>query len=451
MKPNRPPEDTHQTNPYDRLFEKLRAAGGSFDCAAAETIAAYLDGKPVARSQQRYSRYERDAGFWSSAFVCGLPLDKWNSEESTLALARYLGQERVANTVLLERIAAASPRIVQRAVRYSGLVLKRQSTRRTEIDNIAVSNPDIAETCRILDIFADAQREREAAVAMWKNRLAEISPFELLIYASLYAFERLIQESFDAPSTPVERLPSTQEQWDAINDLLRWKLATTAPAALRLREQDLIRSLKAHLSPYLFPSPMGPAPRHDLRTMFESLLDAQVELNSFNSRSADAFCFDDGIEFVRRGKALEIVERDPAVRETWKRDSRKLERLHQYWFYRALNEFIQSGMATRTIGRPENHEGNRLAYIRAIRTRLRLMEVYGLEETLTTESGGRLNFFQALLASELMAAFYQQSPPVRGAPGRGGSRNPSHRGAARRALQIPWIPGCIELASCRSS
>lgn len=60
------------------------------------------------------------------------------------------------------------------------------------------------------------------------------------------------------------------------------------------------------------------------------------------------------------------------------------------------------------IGRPENHEANRLAYIKAIRTQLRLTEVYGLDETVTTETQRRLGLFQALLASELMNAFYQQ-------------------------------------------
>ncbi|MGA7980884.1 MAG: hypothetical protein WCA32_11740, partial [Chromatiaceae bacterium] len=134
---------------------------------------------------------------------------------------------------------------------------------------------------------------------------------------------------------------------------------------LRLREQDLGRSLKTHLSPYLFPSPLGPPPRHDLRAAFELAIAAQVELNAFKSQSADAFSFDDSIEFVRQGAALEIVERDPAAREVWAGDGKKLERLHNYWLYRAIDEFISRGLAWHTIGKPENHETNRLAYIKA--------------------------------------------------------------------------------------
>ena len=64
-------------------------------------------------------------------------------------------------------------------------------------------------------------------------------------------------------------------------------------------------------------------------------MDAQVELNEFISRSADAFSYDDGIRFERRGDRLEIVEVDPAARAAWQRDGLKLERLHGYWFHRA--------------------------------------------------------------------------------------------------------------------
>ena len=43
---------------------------------------------------------------------------------------------------------------------------------------------------------------------------------------------------------------------------------------------------------------------------FVALLEAQVELDEFDARSADAFSYDDGIRFVRRGAVLEIEELD---------------------------------------------------------------------------------------------------------------------------------------------
>ncbi len=168
--------------------------------------------------------------------------------------------------------------------------------------------------CRVLDIFDAAFRLRVTTVEHWRSGLAELTPFELLVYASLYAFEHLIPKSFAQPAIARETRVDTENQWQAINDLLIWRLQTAAPAMLRLREQDLGRSLKTHLSPYLFPSPLGPRPRHELRAAFETTVAAQVELNAFRSRSADAFSFDESIEFVRQGEVLEIVGRDPAAK-----------------------------------------------------------------------------------------------------------------------------------------
>jgi Holliday junction resolvase-like predicted endonuclease len=406
---SRSPEDTTRVNLYDRLFEQQLNADASALLATETVVEAYLDNKPATRGKQKYTRQQRDSDFWSSDFVNGMPSEAWQAEGPTLALARYLGQEAVANPLLLERIAAASPCLVRRAVRYSDLVLQQHSPRRTELDRIAISNPDIAELCRILDIFDSAYLERKEAVDICKKMLVDLSPFEILIYASLYAFERLNPADFTTPWIPVEERNVTESQWRAINDVLIWKLKTTTQISLRLKEKNLLRSLKMHLSPHLFPSRDGPPPRHDLRAAFKTLLDAQIELNSFISQSADAFSFDDGIEFVRTGeRALEIVEKDTSFRAAWERDGRKLEQLHGYWLYRALDEFVHSDLATMTIGLPENHEGNRLAYIRAIRTRLQLTEVYGLDEAVTTDSGVQVDLFQTLLATELMSAFYQR-------------------------------------------
>ncbi|MBL8252319.1 MAG: hypothetical protein JNJ76_01785 [Candidatus Competibacter sp.] len=400
--------EVNRINLYDRMFEQLCEAGIERECAVDTVVEAYLDGKPTTKGKRKYGRHERDSAFWLSRLIGQLPLEAWSSEPLVLALSRYLGQERVANPSLIERIAKDSPSTLERAVRWSGLVLRQNSLRRTELDRIALSNADIAGLCRVLDLFDDAFRLRVAAVERWRGGLAELTPFELLIYASLYAFEHWVPKSFAQPRIPRETRNETQERWDAIDDLLIWKLETASSAMFRLNERNLARSLKIHLSPYLFPSPEGERPRNDLRAAFEAAVAAQVELNSFKSRSVDPFNFDDSIAFVRKGEVLEIVVRDPASRDAWERDGRKLDRLHGYWFYRAVDEFIHRGLAERTMGRPENHEANRMAYIKAIRTQLRLTEIYGLDETVTTETQQAVSLFQALLASELMNAFYQQ-------------------------------------------
>ena len=404
---NRSLEEPTQLNLYDRLYKGLIESGESAKAAVEVVVGAYLNGKPSNRGKKKITQAERDAAFWSSGFVNDVPAELWRSDILTLALTRYLRQERVANMELLGRIALLAPDAVSRAVRHSGLVLLPHSPRRAELDQIAGSTPEIAELCRVLNIFDQAHRERIEAVDKWKAALKELSPVDLLIYASLYAFEHLVPRRFDIPTLAEGADSWMQEAWDAINDLLIWKLKTSE-ASVNLKEADIGPSLAKHLSPFLFPSPSAQVPRHDLLAAFGTLVDAQIELNSFITQSADAFSYDDGIQFVRREERLEIEEVDPTARAAWRRNGLRLARLHGYWFYRAMDEFVSSAMATQLVGRPENHEANRLAYIQAMRTQLRLTEVYGVDEMVITDSGARVNLLQALLSLELMSAFFQR-------------------------------------------
>ena len=67
----------------------------------------------------------------------------------------------------------------------------------------------------------------------------------------------------------------------------------------------------------------------------------------------------------------------------WQNDGVKLARLHGYWFHRALDAYVDqvaSDPARWTIGRPENADANRLAWLRALQAQLRLREAYGVDD-----------------------------------------------------------------------
>ena len=146
-------EAPSQHNPYDRMYEGLIGSGESPKVAVEDVVAAYLDGKPSNRGKKKIMQAERDAAFWLSGFVNSVPAESWQSDIQTLALTRYLRQERVANIELLGRIATVAPETVCRAARHSGLVLMPHSPRRTELDRIAGSILQIGELCRVLDLF----------------------------------------------------------------------------------------------------------------------------------------------------------------------------------------------------------------------------------------------------------------------------------------------------------
>lgn len=369
-------------------------------------LTSYVDGIPKFRGKQKLSRASLDAAFWSSAVVDGLADEWWTSELMVLALTRYLAQERTSCPEAVIRCAAYAPGALVRAVRYSSLVTRPQSARRTELDKAAGTDPQLRELCAVLDIFAKAYGERLADLERTKAALSALTAFELLLYASLYAFEHLVPTTFDTTDPGAKPDAAVEVAWDAINDLLVWKLQSGSVESLALSDDKIGRSIKAHLSPSLFPDGADSAGHRDLCLAFESLMAAQIELNEFISKSADAFSYDEGIRFVRQGDRLEIENVDASAQVAWDRESRKLERLHSYWFNRALVAFANSDLSTKTIGRPENEDFNRLAYIRAMQSHLRLTEIYGVADTVTTEAGDHVDLFQALLSLDLMSVLF---------------------------------------------
>ena len=79
-----------------------------------------------------------------------------------------------------------------------------------------------------------------------------------------------------------------QLAWDALSNLLAWKLAGASSPSLRLTDDSIGRSIAQHLRPLLFES--GTASVSEaLRRLgaFHALMGAQIELNEFTARSVD--------------------------------------------------------------------------------------------------------------------------------------------------------------------
>ena len=391
-------------NVYQERYCEQIASGISGGDAAILVAEQYLDGKPRRSGKHKIPQSERDAEFWSAEFLGQQPPEIWGSEVMVLALTRYLDQERISAPHLLSSIAQSQPATICRAIRYARMVYRPKAVRLAELREIANFSSVIREQCLIVDIFVDAYELRQAEIDKWQLVLADLSPFELLIYASLFAFEHLIPEQF------VGRDWATRDEttWHALTDLIVWKLTTSPDTKIRLSEKQIGVSMAMHLAPFLFPGRPGLPPRFDLLEAFKAMLAAQVEMNEFISRSVDAHSYDEAIRFVRRGERLEIEMVDPGIRAQWQRDGERMRMCHGYWFYRALHEFASSEIANHQIGTPENAEANRLAFIRALRTQLELDEVYGIDDAVLLESGVHVDLFQALLSLELTSAFFQR-------------------------------------------
>jgi hypothetical protein len=389
-------------NIYQQRFERNLTLGLSVTDAAIAVAEDYLDNKPV-----RNGKSFRNAEFWTAQFLWTLSSECYASQPLVLALARYMSQPQVANFELIQHIANVAPEAVRRAIRYSGIVLRQDSDRWKEIESLAIiDDAEFSEIVQICHTCHHAHLIRLEEVEIHRRLLTDLSPLELLVYASLYGFEHLIPKIFNPTNQEAGSDNYTQNVWDAINDILIWKLGNCNDSDLQLTEAVIGSSLREHLSPFLFPSPELPKIREDIYSAFSYLVDAQLELNSFLERSVDAFCYDDNIRFEYAGTELVITELNEAGSRAWENNGEKFARLHNYWFYRALDVFVASGMAIERIGRPENHSENQIAFIKAIRTKLQLTEVYGLNESLLADTGLQVDVFQALLSLELMTAFY---------------------------------------------
>lgn len=392
-------------NFYQERNREQIASGVSGSDAAILVAEHYLDGKPARRGKHKITQSERDAEFWSAEFLGQLPCEIWGSEVMVLALARYLDQERISAPRLLLSIARSQPAALCRAMRYARMVYRPKPTRLAELREIANVSPEIHDQCLIVDIFVDANEVRQTEVEKWQVKLAGLSPFDFLIYASLFAFEHLIQ----GQSVESEWDTNDETNWYALTDLIVWKLKTSPDTKIRLSEKQIGLSIAEHMAPFLFPGSSELPPRFDLLNAFSALMAAQIEMNEFISRSVDAHCYDDAVQFVRRGERLEIEIVDPSFRERWARDGRRMLVCHGYWFFRALQEFASSEIANHRIGTHENHEANQLALIRALRTQMELNEVYGIDDAVLLESGERVDLFQALLSLELTSAFFRET------------------------------------------
>ena len=390
---------------YARAFAAAKRSGCAPTEAVARVAELYLDGKPRGTGGKRFGQPERDGAFFSWRILGELPARAWREDPLLLALARYLAQDRVAAPGLLAHVASVAPEQTRRAIRLSGLVLKPGSPRRAEVAGLARTAPlEFGEFGRTLEIFFKAHRQRKELVSTLREPFADLSPVAFLAYASLYAFKHLVADGAEADGHRI------QTAWEAVAALLEWKLATSADGALRLTDDEIAKSLAIHVSPFLFPTADGPPPRFDLLDGFEELMDAQVELDEFVARSAEAFCYDHAIDFVPEGDGLDIVELDPAAnslaKDRWYSENDRLARLHRYWLLRGMDAFVDAGLGEQVIGRPENSEMNRAAYVKAMAAHLRLVEVYGVGTTVSTAAGGTAPLFKALLSLELMTAFY---------------------------------------------
>ncbi|AAZ27646.1 hypothetical protein [Colwellia psychrerythraea] len=390
-------------NYFEQKYSSLLERGCSCDEASLEIIDAYLAGKPIRLKKQK--KVNKDNLFWSSKVIWDFSTEVLSSNAFVLALSRYFAQGNTTNFDLLKYIAKNSPSSVGKGVRHSEVVLRPESDKWAEIKKLGETVPgSLTKLIKVCECFQLAHKQRLDLLAQCQKPFEKLSIFEVLSYSSLYAFQGFVE-----PELSLDReVISTTAKFIALTKIVEWKISTSEPVSFKLTEMKIAESLKVHLSPIIFPSNEDSVIPETLLFQFSELIQAQVELNEFLSRSVVPFCFDDEESYFLNGNQLERTILDNVVNQAWDLNGRKLNLLDGYWFYRGLNEFINSGMAEQQIGSKYYHQWNQTAYIKALGSALLLSEIYGVDKTVSTDNGMNVEVFQALLSLELMLAFYNK-------------------------------------------
>jgi len=412
--------DTETTsNIYQDRFLRLTEKNVSVDDATISLLNRYLDGKPSKVGRQNLNSADRDLCFWTAHFWNEVSDEVFESETFALALARYLQQNKVTRLGWLPHLVAKAPNALRRAIRYSQVFLSPTELRWKEIIELDLGNAaslsDFINACEILE---RENRKFKNAIKSMEAKLKRLTPMEILVYASLFAFKHVVysQGRLELRPDQVEEKHAGalhnefQKITDAINQILVSKLKTSVQSDFYISENIIGDSLRKHMASLLFPSPSTARAAEKCLfylDTFERLVVAYLQFNEYVHGTLNCFCFDDDYDIRFEGKKLIVYPRVNQEGYEWGRNGKKIDRLHQYWLFRAIDEFIKLGLALERFGSPEHEEQNKFAFISAIRTKLELTEIYGLEDKITTDSGYKIDLLQTLLTIELMHAFYK--------------------------------------------
>lgn len=378
---------------YQSVYERnqLQLSKGR---ALDESLHHFLDQRPVGKNLSALERAQGLAAalFWFDADAVA------QSELASLALSRVLHFDNAVSIDLLLHLASHNPETLRWAIRYSKLFERAQLPLWLAL-RAELKGDDWQVFFGVCDRLLDQLKPFDELIAHAEKQLKRLSLLELFSYLSVLAYEAFIEDS------PADR---SGQQWKVFNRIIVRKLQTCSEEDFRLTESRLGRSLKRHLIPIILPEPSSADSarcRDNLESLAVLIVATQERIDYEDS--IDWFCFDPECRYQLKPGESVIYNQSEIGTERWQRTGRKSDLLWHYWMNRAVQAFIDSGMAEQVIGKPENHELNRLAYIKAMRSELQLQQIYGLSDRLSLGDGTQVQLHHVLLASELTSVFFK--------------------------------------------
>ncbi|WP_260473696.1 NERD domain-containing protein [Pseudomonas aeruginosa] len=379
---------------YQSVYERnqpVLSKGRALD----ESLHHFLDQRPAGKNQSALVRAQGlvTASFWLDPDAVA------QSELASLALSRVLHFDNAVSIELLLHLASHNPETLRWAIRYSKLFERIESPLWLAL-RVALTGEDWQVFFGVCDRLLEQLKPFDELIAHAEKQLKHLSLLELFSYLSVLAYQAFTEDGSDDPSG---------QQWKVYNRIILNKLRACSEEDFRLSESRLGQSLKRHLSPTIFPGSSnsdGVRCRQNLESL-ALLIGATQERIDYEG-SIDWFCFDPECRYQLKPGEPVIYNQSEAGTERWRRTGRKSDLLWHYWMNRAVHAFALSGMAEQIIGSPENHELNQLAFIKAVRSKLQLQQIYGLGDRLSLSDGSQVQLHHLLLASELSSVFFQK-------------------------------------------
>ena len=380
----------HYQSVYERNQPEL-SKGRALD----ECLHHFLDQRPAGKNLSAVDRAQglASASFWLDVDTVA------QSELASLALSRVLHFDNAVSVELLLHLASRNPETLRWAIRYAKLFERTQSPLWLAL-RAALVGVDWRVFFGVCDRLLDQLKPFDELITRAEKQLEHLSLLELFSYLSVLAYQAFTENSSDDPSG---------QQWKVYNRIILNKLRACSEEDFRLSESRFGKSLKRHLSPIIFPE----SSNSDLVACRQNLESLAVLIGAIQERidyegSIDWFCFNPECRYQLKPGEPVIYNQSETGTERWQRTGRKSDLLWHYWMNRAVQAFIDSGMVEQIIGSPENHELNQLAYIKAVRSKLQLQQIYGLADRVLLNDGSQVQLHHVLLASELTSVFFQK-------------------------------------------
>ncbi|EOJ9249377.1 TPA: NERD domain-containing protein [Pseudomonas aeruginosa] len=378
---------------YQSVYERNKPEVGA-GRALDECLHHFLDQRPAGKN---LSAIDRATGLASAAFWLDMDAVA-QSELASLALSRVLHFDTAISVEQLVKLASLVPDTFRWAIRYSKLFERIASPLWLAL-RAEFAGEEWQVFFGVCDRLLDQLKPFDELIASTEKQLEHLSLLEFFSYLSVLAYQAFSDDAADDRSG---------QQWAVYNRIILRKLRVCSEEDFRLNESRLGQSLKRHLSPIIFPgSSTADAARCRENLEWLAVLIAATQERIDYEGSIDWFCFDPECRYQLKPGESVIYNQSEAGAVRWRRTGRKSDLLWHYWMSRAVQAFVDSGLAEQIIGSPENHELNQLAYIKAMRSELQLQQIYGLGDRLSLSNGTQVQLHHMLLASELTSVFFQ--------------------------------------------